>query len=76
MVQELLLRGHLASSEGLLQELLHLAILLGGHLDLGLGEVVGWPLLVGWKRDSQFRLHTRESHRKYSQSVTHRLESH
>ena len=75
MVQELLLRGHLASTEGLLQELLHLAVLLGGHLDLGLGEVVGWARLVGWKGNAQFRLHTRKN-RKHAQSVTHRLESH
>lgn len=48
VVEELLLGGHSASAQSLLQELLHLSVLLGGDLDLRLGEGVHWQLLSLW----------------------------
>lgn len=44
-VQELLLRGNLAATKALLEELLHLRVSLRRHLDLGLGKAVHWALL-------------------------------
>lgn len=49
VVEELLLGGNFATTEGLLEELLHLWVSLRGNLDQRRGEVVDWALLSGGK---------------------------
>ena len=48
IIEELLLREHLASSEGFLEELLHLVVLLCWDHFLGLSKGVNWHLLCIW----------------------------
>ena len=59
VVEELLLGGDLATTEGLLEELLHLWVSLRGNLDQRLGEVVDWALL-SWGKLGALALHTYE----------------
>jgi len=49
VVEELLLGGNFATTEGLLEELLHLWVSLRGNLDQRRGKVVDWALLRGGK---------------------------
>ena len=59
VVEELLLGGNFATTEGLLEELLHLWVSLRGNLDQRRGEVVDWALLSGGKLGT-LALHTDE----------------
>ena len=65
VVKELLLGLDLASAEGLLEELLHLSVLLWWDLDLGDGEVVLRRGIAWWQLSSQVRLQT-EKHNTVS----------
>jgi len=55
VIEELLLGGNFAATEGLLEELLHLWVSLGWNLDQGLGEVIDWALLSCGKLDALAR---------------------
>ena len=57
VVQELLLGFNLTTTEGFLEELNHLSILLWWNWNLALGKVVLWAILVLWEVDSDFRLY-------------------
>ena len=65
VVEELLLGGNFAATEGLLEELLHLWVSLGWDLDQGLGEVVDWALL-SWGKVSALALYKDEMPVKHS----------
>lgn len=66
VVEELLLTGNLATTEGLLEELLHLAVLLWWDLDLRDGEVILWSGAAWWKFTAELGL-SQKKHNTVSQ---------